>query len=178
MDDFYFHDSYDGLQFHSSDTKEFREMFDFLNNKIREAKIENLPTEGERLLKIMGKDVDEFSKLVRLVDSKYNTYYKEPIFKYVDPEKFFKIFMSISPQNRRMVTSSLMERYKYYANELFEEVEWLKNIKKLIKNEIKNRSGEISAYTLELISKNELKDIINKLDKVKKSKSQNKNAKK
>ncbi|HCU70804.1 MAG TPA: NTPase [Candidatus Moranbacteria bacterium] len=143
-----FYDSYDGLQFHSVDTAEFKNMQNYINEKIREANIEKMPDAGKNLLKIMREDINRFSRMIHICNSEEQIYYKIPILKYIKPKEFVAAFLSLKPADRRIVVSTFSRRYQFNDKELIEELDWLKSVKDMIEKQAKKKKGLVVMWLI------------------------------
>jgi hypothetical protein len=161
-----FNDSYDGLQFHSVDMPEFKNMQNYINKKIREANIEKMPDAGKNLLKTMKEDINKFSRMIHICNSEEQVYYKTPILKYIKPKEFVVTFLSLKPADRRIVVSTFNRRYQFNDKELIEELDWLKEVAEILKKQAQ-KDKSVSGYVANLFFVPALKEITEKLEKLK-----------
>ena len=111
----------------------------------------NLPIEGEQLLNIMQNNVSDFSEMIcwheqRVMNGLNHKYCDIPIFKYIEPVVFLEKLSSMNSEDKEHVFSSLFQRYRNNSNSLSEELECLKEIKKLLQEEACNKQGKVSGY--------------------------------
>ena len=99
--------SFNGLGYAGNNLKEFQTISDYLNEAINNSKMERLPEEGKELLKILLKDPYEFGQKIFISNTADQTYYEIPIFKFIKPEDFFKIFLELGHIGKSVVIGAL-----------------------------------------------------------------------
>ena len=164
--------SYLRLGFQGKELEEFKEFYSYVEEVQELARAESMPRVGQSLLSIMQSDVWKFHGLICLTNSQeydeFNQkYYKVPILKYVEPSAFTEKLLSMKHEDQRRILWAIKERYKFgNVNEkLFEELGWLKSIQTLLLKESNHRKGKLSGYCLELLTKQYLNGVIEKLEK-------------
>ena len=164
--------SYLRLGFQGKELEEFKEFYSYVEEVQELARAESMPRVGQSLLSIMQSDVWKFHGLICLTNSQeydeFNQkYYKVPILKYVEPSAFTEKLLSMKHEDQRRILWAIKERYKFSnVNEkLFEELGWLKSIQTLLLKESNHRKGKLSGYCLELLTKQYLNGVIEKLEK-------------
>lgn len=159
-------DQWGGLGYAGSDLKEFQEVFSYLVQKMNDAKIESLPKAGKELMKILKTDAHKFERMIYLNNTEDAIYYETPIFKYIDPNEFFKVFLNLSNSKKKSAIFAIEERYKIHdlVSKLSEEIVFIKEFNSLIIQEAKRKKGFVSGYVLSNISSHYLKKIIEKIE--------------
>lgn len=168
-DDFRFSDeSVGGLGYAGREMSEFKEIYSFLDEKIREAETESLPQAGKDLLSILSADVGKFRRMITLSSSKDQIYFSIPIFKHVQPEEFVAALIGLSNVEKKFVGYALKERYQFdeIASKLREEIDFLKALDSQISIEIGNRREKVSGHILQILRDGYLREAINKLEKL------------
>jgi len=143
--------SFNGLGYAGNNLKEFQTISDYLNEAINNSKMERLPEEGKELLKILLKDPYEFGQKIFISNTADQTYYEIPIFKFIKPEDFFKIFLELGHIGKSVVIGALEKRYEFEetASKLYEEIYFVTSLKLLISKRISEKKGKVSGYILE-----------------------------
>ena len=141
---------YAGLGFNSLEDENFKTLLRYLEDQRNRVLEESYPEEAERLLSLIKTDPDLFLHSLILSNNKENRFYRTPILNYIDPNKFIAVLMDADPSNRRTVSYTFAERYKFadINKELLSELSWLKEVYALLEKEVKDRKGKISAFSL------------------------------
>ena len=152
--------AYGGLGFSGRESKEFQEFFNYTIKKINNEKIAQMPEAGNNLLKIMCNDVPKFCLMIYHSNSKDQTYYNIPIFKYIDPKEFVTATLSLNPEAMQSVFGAIGERYQLDMLNvtLVEELDWLKSVRCILQNTQQKFQGQLSGHRLQFI----IESIINK----------------
>jgi len=137
--------SSNGLGYAGINLKEFQTINDYLNEAISNSKMECLPKEGEELLKVLLNNPREFGQ--KIFDQ---TYYDIPIFKFIKPEDFFKIFLELDYGGKSIVLGAMENRYEFQKmdSKLHEEIDFFKNLNLLIVKRVSEKKGNINGYIL------------------------------
>lgn len=145
------YESWGGLCFHESDSEEFKELNEYIDLISEQALIEDYPAAGAELIQLIDEAPDLFYRKVVLCNNSDNIYYEIPIFKYIDPATFVETFVSAKPSSRDTVCYAFSERYKFesYNASLLPELDWLKDIIKLLEEKRQLFEGKISGYQLQ-----------------------------
>lgn len=145
------YDSWGGLGFYEKESDEFNELNKYIDRLSEQAIIEDYPAAGDELIQLMTEDPYLFYKKVVLSNNSVNFYYQIPIFQYVDPVKFVEAFVSAIPSSRSTICHAFSDRYKYdnFNELLLPELEWLKNVIKLLEEKRQLLEGKISGYQLQ-----------------------------
>lgn len=158
-------ESWGGLGFHHSDSREFKDFCKYIESKEEEATIESYPEIGNDLLKLINDDPKLFYRKVTLSNHEENLYYEIPIFQYIDPVKFVDAFIGADPESKRTVCYAFSERYKFdsFNKSLNAELSWLKDVTKLLDEKMYTLNGKISGYQLKAIIETYFKQAIDAL---------------
>ena len=152
------------LSYFGREEKEFNELCEHFNEK-RQYLTENklLPEQAKELLQIMVEDARKFEQILVLSNSDEQKYYNIPILCYLAPEDFVNSLNDTTDQ--RTVGSALQRRYEFtnFNELLLDELPWLKEVKNLLRTEIKKRNGKISGWRYKGILK-AIDDAIEKLE--------------
>ena len=141
---------YAGLGFNSLADENFITLLQYLEDQRSRALEESYPEEAECLLSLVKTNPDLFLHSLILSNNKENRFYRTPILNYIDPNKFIAALMDAEPSNRRTVSYTFAERYKFadINKELLSELSWLKEVYALLEKEVEDRKGKISAFSL------------------------------
>ena len=87
----------------------------------------------------------------------------------MSPEDFMKTLLMLSNENILYIFSSLQERYTvpFVAENLVDELDFLKEVQKLLLAEVIQRQGKLSRYILSISNELYLERTINDLEKTK-----------
>jgi len=172
--------AYMGLGFQCKNEPEFQDFENYIKESQQEAMLKNMPDAANRLLNYMKNNPMDFgfkicirySNNLDISEEKYDEF---PIFKYLSPEDFMKTLLMLSNENIRYIFYSLEERYtvQFVVEQLVDELDFLKEVQKLLLEEVIQRKGKMSGYILSLSNKLYLEKTINKLEKTKKDLLQN-----
>ncbi|MTJ16571.1 NTPase [Dolichospermum sp. UHCC 0352] len=167
-------DNYMGLVFPSKDSQEFKDFENYIEQCKKEVMLQNMPNEANKLLKVMQNNINELRPLICIPSSNYldifqETYYNFPIFKYLSPKDFMKTVFMLSNEKINYLFYLLQERYKYrgIVEKLVDELDFLKEVQKLLLAEVIHREGKMSGYILSLANKKYLQKIISDLEQIK-----------
>lgn len=133
----------------------------FLDKKMKDV--------AQDIPKIIKEDIWKFMFMI-CRDSIYfseeslTTYYDKTILNYVDPKLFVNSLLQISSSDKLVFFQSLPSRYDSQKNKLKDELEWLKNIQRLLKHEADKKVGKVSSYTLNKYIQDYLEPIIRGLE--------------
>ncbi len=160
-------DQWGGLGYFGKDLEEFKEISIYLSQKVNEARIKNLPNAGKKLLKILKEDTNKFTRMIYLNNSNESLYYETPIFAYVNPKDFFKIFLNLTNRQKMKVIHSMDKRYNTcsFIKKISNEVNFLEEFSFLLTKEVKNKEGLLSGHILKSINENHLVKIIEKINR-------------
>jgi hypothetical protein len=159
-------DAYGGLGFAGNDLAEFRLFVDYIEEKVSEVEIANMPDAGTKLLEIMTSDISRFSRMICLSNSSDQLYYEIPIFKYIDPIKFIDSYLSINPADKRTAIFAFDKRFEFdeINKKLLEELEWLRKVREIMVEEQQKRSKKLSGFILKSDIENFMDKFIKKLE--------------
>lgn len=145
------HESWGGLGFHEKESDEFKELNKYIEGLSEQAVIEDYPTAGDELILLINEDPDLFYRKVVLSNDSENIYYEIPIFQYTDSEKFVEAFVKAIPNSRNTICYAFSKRYKFdnFKASLLPELEWLRDVIKLLEEKRQLFDGKISGYQLQ-----------------------------
>lgn len=130
-----------------NESEEFKDLIQHIE-KVRMDIITETPTEIENnLLEIMADSPYKFLKKIKEYDNPNNSYYQKNIFTYLDPERFVNQFVSIKPEYRDQIIDCFEMRFTHYDTN--PELEWLKNVIKLLDKKVEVNKGKVTGYQLE-----------------------------
>lgn len=163
-------EAYAGLGFAGSDIAEFKLFADYIEDKMKNVKIESLPEAGKELLKIMKADVYKFHDMICLCNSSEQIYYETPIFTYIKPTEFITTFLTMNHEDMRSAILALDKRYEFsdINEKLVDEVNWLREVRSILIEEQKKRNGKLSGYILKSIIEHYIDKFVKKLEAVEK----------
>lgn len=145
------YESWGSLGFHEKDSDEFKELNKHIDRLSEQAIIEDYPTAGDELIHLISEDPDLFYRKVVLCNDPNNIYYKIPIFQYVDSLTFVEAFVSAKPKSRKTICYAFSERYKFdnFNTSLLPELDWLRDVIKLLEEKRQLFEGKIIGYQLQ-----------------------------
>jgi hypothetical protein len=145
------YESWGGLGFHEKESDEFKELNKHIDQLSEQAVIEDYPAAGEELIQLIGDDPDLFYRKVVLCNDSDNIYYEIPILQYIDASTFVEAFVSAIPSSRNTICYAFAERYKFdnFNASLLPELEWLRDMIKLLEEKRQLYEGKISGYQLQ-----------------------------
>jgi hypothetical protein len=163
----YIDESYVGLGFHGSETREFLELSSYIKEKRKEAILESYVDKAKELVELMGSNTLEFcSNLDQIYDAGVVCRFRNiPILSFMNIEDFIKVFISLSQDNRLKVSDVISRRYNNFAPDLIKELEWLKNVTEQLKDIANQRNGKMSGYLIKSIAENDFELAIQELEK-------------
>ncbi|MGR3073509.1 P-loop NTPase fold protein [Vibrio vulnificus] len=159
-------DSWGGLGFAGRDIKEFEQFEEYLNEKIEQYKVKCMPNIAGDLLELMKHDVGLFTLKLILCNREENMYYKTPILKDIDSNKFVEVLLSLPGEKFRRVGYMFKERYsvKQFHVHLINELEWLKEVESLLEQHRNESKGKLSGYRISLLLDSYIKPAIKALE--------------
>lgn len=162
-------EGYFGLGFTSDKDANFKAFLEYIEHRKAEVVKLSYPTLAKELLELVGTDIDLFYRRIINNNHQDNLYYQTPILHLINPNDFVNRMLSSSPQNWITLVYALKERYRtrLINLELQDELDWLKEISKLLQNEVENRTGKISSVTIKSLIIPYINDAINQLKKSK-----------
>ena len=159
-------DSWGGLGFAGRGIKEFEQFEEYLNEKIEQYKVKCMPNIAGDLLELMKHDVGLFTLKLILCNREENIYYKTPILKDIDSNKFVEVLLSLPGEKFRRVGYMFKERYsvKQFHVHLINELEWLKEVESLLEQHRNESKGKLSGYRISLLLDSYIKSAIKALE--------------
>jgi KAP family P-loop domain len=119
--------AYAGLGIRENETPEYRELFDYLAEKRRQATTDQYPERGLELLKEMETDPNLYFRRLCVTNTNDSIFYNIPILASINAGKFVESVLRQSPEHQRIVMSAFKSRYENgrLQNELSSERPWL-----------------------------------------------------
>ncbi|UJR55726.1 gas vesicle protein GvpD [Dickeya zeae] len=145
------YESWGGLGFYEKESDEIKELNKYIDQLSEQAVIEKYPTMGDELIHLISEDPSLFYRKVVLCNDSDNIYYEIPIFKYIDSATFVEAFVNAIPSSRNTICYAFSERYKFdsFNASLLPELEWLREVIKLLEEKRQLFEGKISGYQLQ-----------------------------
>jgi len=169
------HDSWDGLQYHSHNEKEFRHVVEYYKQQQEVGKQKFLRKESSGLIKIMTSDPHEFLLSVAHTNHGNSKFYDKPILLHIDPALFVETFAQLHNYQKSEIKSAISLRYKdIFAEKLILELDWLCKVQELMIGESKKWKGKASSIHFKLIIEKALKESIDTLKRHAKKKKKDK----
>lgn len=159
-------DNSHSLGYHGLDIKEFKKFLDFTRELAINSKINDLPKKANELCAIMKSSYSDFEEQLLLTNSKNNPYYDTPILKHIKINDFVSTFLALPNKDKNRLAYILDNRYKVseFNSLLIDELDWLIQLEKLLKNEKDSLSGRISGLVMEKSIMPSIRRAIEKLD--------------
>ena len=122
---------YGGYGISESSTAEYRELFEYLEKKRKQAADDDLPRLGRDLLAEMEGDPELYFRRLNYSNSDDNLYPAVPILAAIPPAAFADTFMKLPPIKQRTVLTTFKGRYERggLSNDLATEKPWLGTLK-------------------------------------------------
>lgn len=137
-----------GLGFHKIESKEFKELQNYIDYKKEQQKLSKYPSLANELLEYMKTDISMFYQIV-VKPYEDRRYINIPILKYIRPQDFIGTFLKIHPKNWPIIIEAIKKRYNSISNaNLLQELVWLERIVILLDLEVAQRAGKLSGYQL------------------------------
>lgn len=147
---FFERDAYAGLGFYSRDDENFQKFLTYIAEFRAKTSKSSYPKQAQDLLDLIGTDTGLFYRRIILNNDPDNLYYKTPILHLIEPKEFIEKTLKSPPNDQRMISYALKERYSFkdFNNDLCEELNWLRQIKRMLKIEANKRKGKISSLSI------------------------------
>lgn len=161
-------ESYVGLGFHGKDATEFSQLSSYIKQKNEEAIRESYPEEATKLAELMKTNSLEFCQNL-VAHYGYDSavvcrFYKIPILSFMSDETFVNTFISLDQNDKRRIADIFSNRYDYYASDLIDELDWLKNVTERLEKIVQERAGKISGHSIRLMIEHNFKVAIQELE--------------
>ncbi|MFM4749483.1 hypothetical protein ACEUDE_17085 [Aeromonas veronii] len=143
-------DSWGGLGFAGRDIEEFELFNEYLDEKIKESRVQSLPNVANELLNLMETNNPLFVLRLILCNKEENIYYNIPILKCINPEDFVAKLISLSNDSFRRTGSMFKQRYSIdrFHVDLIKELDWLKQVKNIMEKQREKFNGKLSGYRI------------------------------
>jgi len=134
-----------GLSFRNNNDIEFVKLLEYITEVSKKQVVDSLPKLGQSLLEDMKSNIDNFHKKIYYTGS-VTVYQREPVLKYIAPNKFVSSFIEIDPMTRRNIALVISSRYKkaHLIEVLLLELDWLREVVDLLEREAESRKGKVS----------------------------------
>jgi len=142
-------DGYGGLGYSGIDLAEFRDVCEYLDKRLEEARAMTMPDAAKRLLDLMVTDTQRFCRSITISNSEDQVYCSTPIFQHMKPGDFVAAVIGLTNEKKLMVSRALAERYPGVEGTLRDEEPFLQQVAAEIKKEVEPRRGKVSGYLLE-----------------------------
>ena len=144
-------ESWSGLDFYGKEIPEFKILIEYLDDKINKARIDKMPEVGKFLIKTMETDTPLFFRMLTFSDTADQKYYDVPILKNIVPSDFVESFLRLKPDNRKLINSTIRQRYKFTdLNQiLIKECDWWRSIRSLFYKKMEEYRGKPTRYVLQ-----------------------------
>ena len=141
------------LGFQCQEAEEFKKLCEYIKQSKNKVKIKTAPDAAKKLLKIMQTDTYEFSSMICLNEANNIEMLKEdysdfPIFIYMSANEFVETILTLENIEIRHVFFSLKKRYAIQIKELNVEIDFLREVQKILLQEIAQRQGKLTGYLL------------------------------
>lgn len=155
-----------GLEFYSKNDSNFIKLLIYITEVSRKQLLDSLPKIANELFQDMKSNVDSFYKKL-YYSGVMDIYQNEPVLNFINSNEFVNTFIKIEPSEMRRIALVILSRYKNTTNieYLLIEVDWLKQVVKLLEDKVAQRSGEISAVQIKYLIDNYLIPAIKILEK-------------
>ena len=152
---------YAGLQFASSETKEFAAIKRHYEDVMDQQARDNLPRHPQALMDLMAKDTTAFFRKLCLNNVERSPFYNVPILAYIAPKEFVDGVVKLPPDGQRQVFLALQSRYERASAEstLDEELGWLKKVNLHFK-ETSRTLGPLSSYRINAWIKKDIEPVL------------------
>jgi hypothetical protein len=148
-----------------SNSKEFEAFCEYIKQSKNQAKINKAPDAARELLRILQTDIDEFSsriweKLNNIKNRLNENYLDFPIFHYMSPNEFVETILKLEKTEINYVFYSLQQRYAIPNKDLNQEIIFLREVQKILLQEVAQRQGKLTGYFLNQANQKYLEPII------------------
>ncbi len=140
----------------------------YIKQKNEEAIRESYPEEATKLAELMKTNSLEFCQNL-VTHYGYDSavvcrFYKIPILSFMSDETFVNTFISLDQNDKRRIADIFSNRYDYYASDLIDELDWLKNVTERLEKIVQERAGKISGHSIGLMIEHNFKVAIQELE--------------
>ncbi len=152
-------------------SRDFKEIYYFLDQKIKEFINDGLPEKGKYLLRLLKEDFDDFlQKIAPWIQSSEQFYFKNPVFKGIEPETFFNVLLELNNAQIIDLGSAIRSRYSSVNSDsiLIEELLFLRALDSLLAQGTESRKGKLKGVCLESLRTNFIREAIQRLESMNK----------
>lgn len=160
--------SYYGLGYTSRNTSEFKEFVIFIQEEIVKSRFEELKEKSVELLQIMRVSMNKFIQKIVFSNDGENEFYDVPILSFIKVEEFNKVFLSLKNSEKKLFGFRIETRYRnsHFNIELKEELEWLKNFRTLLYEDLGIKESSVSKILISEIIIPRIEKCINNLESI------------
>lgn len=162
-------ESYKGHCYFSVGTEKFREFCAFIDEKLEEVKLSEMPAKAIELLDLLETDDLEFNNQLTHSNDAENKYCEEPILAHLEPKKFVDKIINLNPKNRNTLAHTIKKRYEiqcFSKKLLLEKDFWIK-VKNLLEDELtKMEKTSLNAYMIKKYILSVIEGSINVLEQI------------
>jgi hypothetical protein len=108
-----FFTGYAGLGFAQEESEDFKELFQYIQEKSVRAQHDSYPDQAAALLREMEQDDNLFWRRINYTNTKDSVYASIPIFVYMDGDAFVEAFLRQRHQAQRSILLAIQSRYEH-----------------------------------------------------------------
>lgn len=123
--------SYGGLGVHEADTPEYRELHEYLIDRLKKAETDRYPERATELLNELQTAPELYVRRLCVTSSADSIYCHVPILASIDPGRFVDLVLQQSPSRQRVILMAFKARYEHgqLKGELAAEAPWLQRVR-------------------------------------------------
>jgi hypothetical protein len=120
-----------GYAYYEEEEPDFKVLFDYMSNKIQQAKEDNYRPQAQALLTDMTVDPNKYVEQVAYTNKGNNAYVYVPLLATLEPDVFVNTVLQQSPASQRTIMAAFKARYDAggLTNQLAPERKWLKDVR-------------------------------------------------
>jgi len=124
------HCSYASLGYSDADSVEFKEISEYLNDKIKDKQDKELVEKSDELVRVIRSDPKKLYTLLCHSNFKQSPFYSRPILKHIHPDYFVTLMLEIRNSSKRTVVDAIFHRYEHqcFREPLISELPWLEEV--------------------------------------------------
>ncbi|MBC3794976.1 P-loop NTPase fold protein [Spirosoma utsteinense] len=140
-----------GTDYLDSENDNFKVIYFSLKEEIGSTRIDAYNEIANQLLNLLEKSVEDFENFLLINSLGVSRFHETPILKYIDIDKFNNVFWELSSMAQRHVGNTFSKRYIHedFNIKLKDELEWLKEIYRLIKEKNDQSNNRLKKYLIE-----------------------------
>lgn len=158
-----------GLGYAGNELEQFKEVSDYLYEKIDEFVLDGMPEAGKDLLATLQNDPAKFRRMITISNSEDQTFKDTPIFCHIKAEDFLKALLNVPNKKKRIIGFAIKDRYKFSEvnQRIVSELPFLQKLKTLLCKDMEKRKETITGWILSEMLAKQLQEAIDKLKEVK-----------